>query len=200
MEWFNKEDNLFSYQSSGMRSDDGQKSTDDVGEAVDFHVITPMEWDERIKNTFHINGNNPDFADEHGVLLLFHAINFGTSDVVRFLLEAGADANYVSWQGHSPWFLAVDSKNMAKIHLLEKIHADQTIQNNSGHNALHLIAMRGDIRLFHYLIHHAPLKAVLAVNRWGNSLLHLTASRHRHLLMRICLTHAEIPIDLENHE
>lgn len=58
--------------------------------------------------------------------------------------------------------------------------------------------MRGDVRLFHYLIDNDPAESLLAVNRWGNSLLHLTVSGHRHLLTEICLTHTRIPINLQN--
>lgn len=60
---------------------------------------------------------------------------------------------------------------MQKIRLLEQFNADISIQD-----ALHFIAMQGKSRLFHYLLHHDPVKSALAVNRWGDSLLHLTAA------------------------
>ena len=198
MDLFNQEDMMSNYQSSDIQPNDNTKSMEKVAKTLESHTITPLEWDEKIKDMFRENANNPDFVNEYGVPLLFHAINFGTTTSMRMLLEAGADMNFVSWQGYSPWFLAVDSREMAKIHLLEEFHADQTIQNHLGHNALHLVAMRGDVRLFHYLIHHAPKSAILATNRWGNTLLHLAASSRHPLLTRICLTHTEIPLDTRN--
>lgn len=155
--------------------------------------------DASLKNLISA-GADPDQPDSFGVVPLFHAINFGTLESLEMLLAAGADVNHSCWQKQSPWFLAVKSRDMAKIHLLEKYHADQTIQNKHGDNALHLLAMRGDLRLFHYMIHHSPEQAILAVNSRGNTLLHLTASWNNQLLTRICLTHTSIPIDAVNTE
>lgn len=200
MELFNQENVMFDEQLSNTQADDNTKSTDKVAAKFKFRCMTPLEWDEKIVDLFQKHGRNPNFANQYGVPLLFHAINFGTTQSMRMLLEAGADVNFVSWQGYSPWFLAVDSREMAKIHLLEEFHADQTVQNHLGHNALHLIAMRGDVRLFHYLIHHMPESASLAVNRWGDTLLHLTASSRHPLQTRICLTHTAIPIDARNQK
>ena len=200
MELFNQENVMSDEQLSNTQADDNTKSTDKVAAKIKIRCMTPFEWDEKIADMFRKHGRNPNFADKYGVPLLFHAINFGTTHSMRMLLEAGADVNFVSWQGYSPWFLAVDSREMAKIHLLEEFHADQTIQNHLGHNALHLVAMRGEVRLFHYLIHHMPESAILAVNRRGDTLLHLTASSRHPLQTRICLTHTEIPIDARNQK
>lgn len=200
MELFNQENVMSDEQLSNTQADDNTKSTDKAAAKIKFRCMTPLEWDEKIVELFQKHGRNPNFADKYGVPLLFHAINFGTTHSMRKLLEAGADVNCVSWQGYSPWFLAVDSREMAKIHLLEEFHADQTIQNHLGHNALHLVAMRGDVRLFHYLIHHTPESAILAVNRRGDTLLLLTASSRHPLQTRTCLTHTEIPIDARNQK
>lgn len=190
----NQETKAYSQRTEMATSQDEPKSPPVI------YSRTPTEWDEQIRTSFETGGNDPNTENEYGVPLLFHAINFGTVEVMRILLNAGADVNFVSWQGHSPWFLAVESRDMGKIRMLEKFHADPSIQNNLGHSALHLTAMRGDVRLFHYLIHHASATSQLAVNHWGNSLLHLTASWHRHLLTRICLTHTQIPVDLQNYD
>ena len=50
--------------------------------------------------------------------------------------EAGANANFVSWQGTSPWLLAVKSGDMQKIRLLEQFNADISIQDNCGKHML----------------------------------------------------------------
>lgn len=75
---------------------------------------TEAEWDERIRAMFEASGNDPDAKNEYGVPLLFHAINFGSVEVMKMLLNEGADVNFVSWQGRSPWFLAVESGDMEK--------------------------------------------------------------------------------------
>lgn len=143
-------------------------------------------------------GADANEPDANGVVPLFHAIHFGGVETVRLLLQAGADVNHTNWNGYSPWFAAVESKDRRKILLLKEYNADRTISNHLGYNTLHLTAMRGDLRLFHELIHHSPKTMIRAVNHRGNTILHLAASWHNPLIVRICLTHASELIDVRN--
>ena len=192
------DDDLFYYQLPGVIDDEVVAPESIKVKIVEIPETPPEKWDEWIYSLFRKSNNNPNFIDTHGVPLLFHAINLGTTASARILLEAGANANFVSWQGTSPWLLAVKSGDMQKIRLLEQFYADISIQDNCGNNALHFIAMQGESRLFHYLLHHDPVKSALAVNRWGDSLLHLTAAWNHLLSTRICLTHTDIPINARN--
>ena len=192
------DDDLFYYQLPGVIDDEVVAPESIKVKIVEIPETPPEKWDEWIYSLFRKSNNNPNFIDTHGVPLLFHAINLGTTASARILLEAGANANFVSWQGTSPWLLAVKSGDMQKIRLLEQFNADISIQDNCGNNALHFIAMQGKSRLFHYLLHHDPVKSALAVNRWGDSLLHLTAAWNHLLQTRICLTHTDIPINARN--
>ena len=159
------DDDLFYYQLPGVIDDEVVDPESIKVKIVEIPETPPEEWDEWIYSLFRQNNNNPDFIDTHGVPLLFHAINLGTAASVRILLEAGANVNFVSWQGTSPWLLAVKSGDMQKIRLLEQFNADISIQDNCGNNALHFIAMQGESRLFHYLLHHDTVKSAIAVNR-----------------------------------
>ncbi len=192
------DDDLFYYQLPGVIDDEVVAPESIKVKIVEIPETPPEKWDEWIYSLFRKSNNNPNFIDTHGVPLLFHAINLGTTASARILLEAGANANFVSWQGTSPWLLAVKSGDMQKIRLLEQFNADISIQDNCGNNALHFIAMQGKSRLFHYLLHHDPVKSALAVNRWGDSLLHLTVAWNHLLSTRICLTHTDIPINARN--
>ena len=192
------DDDLFYYQLPGVIDDEVVAPESIKVKIVEIPETPPEKWDEWIYSLFRKSNNNPNFIDTHGVPLLFHAINLGTTASARMLLEAGANANFVSWQGTSPWLLAVKSGDMQKIRLLEQFNADISIQDNCGNNALHFIAMQGKCRLFHYLLHHDPVKSALAVNRWGDSLLHLTTAWNHLLQTRICLTHTDIPINARN--
>ncbi len=152
---------------------------------------------EKLSNLL-LAGEDANAPDQNGVVPLFHAIRFGNVEMVRLLLEAGAEVNYTNWQGQSPWLIAVESKDRRKIKLLKQNHADMTIQNYLGHNALHLTAMRGDLRLFHELVHGSPEVAILAVNRWGDTIMHLAVSWHHFHAVKICLTHTKLDPDARN--
>ena len=135
------DDDLFYYQLPGVIDDEVVAPESIKVKIVEIPETPPEKWDEWIYSLFRKSNNNPNFIDTHGVPLLFHAINLGTTASARILLEAGANANFVSWQGTSPWLLAVKSGDMQKIRLLEQFNADISIQDNCGNNALHFIAM-----------------------------------------------------------
>ena len=109
------DDDLFYYQLPGVIDDEVVDPESIKVKIVEIPETPPEKWDEWIYSLFRQNNNNPDFIDTHGVPLLFHAINLGTAASVRILLEAGANVNFVSWQGTSPWLLAVKSGDILVI-------------------------------------------------------------------------------------
>lgn len=145
------------------------------------------------------SGVNPDLNDNNGVSLLFHAINFGSVDAVKLLLEHGAEINQTNSRGRTPWLMAVESSDYKKIVLLRGRGADTMAQNDLGQTGLHYAAMRGDEALFNELLEHAG-DEVLYADHWGNTVLHLAASWDNPALVKTILTKTAIPIDAQNRD
>lgn len=144
-------------------------------------------------------GTDPHQSDGNGVSTLFHAINFGSVGAVKLLLDYGADINQVNWRSRTPWLLAVETADLAKITLLRSRGADTCAKNDLGQNALHYAVIRGREDLFKEILEHTGCEEVLHPDRWGNTILHLAASWHNLPLVKICLTKTSVPIDAQNH-
>jgi ankyrin repeat protein len=75
----------------------------------------------------------------------------GYSDVVRFLMESGADANDTRYVV-SPLADAVLDGNIAAVRTMAEYGADLTVRNESNRTLLHHAAFRGHPELVRYLI------------------------------------------------
>jgi len=93
-------------------------------------------------NTFHAEQS-----------LLRIATGYGSIDVVRLLLEAGAEANSFDKMGDTPLKAAVSSGKLACAHELIP-HTDLRIFNASGKNVLHASIICNQLEIFKLLLPH----------------------------------------------
>jgi len=88
--------------------------------------------------------------------LLFHAVRTGKADVVRTLIENGANVNFSNIQGETPLWLAIDKVNNEFNHDVIKLlldnNADFNFANNRGMTLLHQAVIIGDLTVVEWLI------------------------------------------------
>lgn len=60
-----------------------------------------------------------------------------TEDLIKFLIDCGADVNFVDAVGNTPIFYACESENLGYVKLLIDAGANVNHQNNRGDTILH---------------------------------------------------------------
>ena len=87
-----------------------------------------------------------------GVTLLMRAAGEGRRDVVKLLLDHGADANVSDSYGRTPIFYAASAKDLEIIGLLVDKGADVNAKAESDQTPLMTAAADGDVATINYLI------------------------------------------------
>jgi len=103
--------------------------------------ITISEDTQRIDELI-ASGTHIDTLDDfYGFSLLHYAASHKRMDIVKYLLNHGADVNVRGKEGHTPLMCALngDSCDIA-IYLVES-GADINMASNHGHTALHYVAL-----------------------------------------------------------
>jgi hypothetical protein len=67
-----------------------------------------------------------------GKTSLYVAVDTGQTEIVRFLLESGANPNLSDKWGNTPLMMAKEIDSQEIIQLLENYGADRTVRNNQG--------------------------------------------------------------------
>ncbi|XP_014057067.1 B-cell lymphoma 3 protein homolog isoform X1 [Salmo salar] len=82
-----------------------------------------------------------------GLTPLHLAVQGGHKELVRMLLDAGADINAMQdiKSGHSPLIHAVENHNMGMVHFLIENDCNVNVQSYSGNTALHSACGRGQV-------------------------------------------------------
>lgn len=80
------------------------------------------------------------------------ASEYGHIELVKFLLESGADLNMVDDDGWTPLHYASRHGNFEIIELLLDLGADINIKNEKGYTALHYAIINEDIEIVDLLL------------------------------------------------
>ncbi|KAL8657258.1 MAG: hypothetical protein Q9226_002093 [Calogaya cf. arnoldii] len=93
------------------------------------------------------HGVNPNTPDHRGLPLLFKPIYDGHFDIMRVLLNAGANVNAVSDTqppvGLTALHLAAKTGSVEIVKLLHEANAEMDTRNSTGHTPLHQAALTG---------------------------------------------------------
>ncbi|EFY86458.1 hypothetical protein J3458_009526 [Metarhizium acridum] len=110
-------------------------------------------------------GASPNVKDTAwGTPALCFALESGTPDLVRLLLEHGADTDVVTSAGEPPLMCAVDKGKMAEARMLLEHGADADGANRQGKTPLMQAVVRQDVQLIKLLLEHgANVQAAGAV-------------------------------------
>ena len=117
-------------------------------------------------------GNAPDSAIDYGsepITPLYKAAGNGRSDIVKYLIEKGADVNFrgKEW-GHTPLSEAASRGFDDVVEILLKAGADPKIKDRNGYTAFAIAALGGQTDAAEALL---KLSDVNAADNYGNTLL-----------------------------
>lgn len=106
-------------------------------------------------------GADPDMEDEDGATLLGIMASLGFLDVIKVLLENGADINTRSdVTGYTPLYVAVMRNNQRVVDYLVQKGADVSIRNKAGMNPFIAACWSEDVALVNILINYAADKEI----------------------------------------
>nr|CAD2139141.1 unnamed protein product [Meloidogyne enterolobii] len=99
--------------------------------------------------------NSDEFSQQSDSTPLMQACNCGHADVVRTLIQAGADVNALSSTRDTALLYACASGHLECIKdLVNSGCCDLTLRNEAGHDALMEAANFGDVEIMKFLIEH----------------------------------------------
>ena len=121
---------------------------------------------------------NLEVANKEGKRPLHEASQFGRHEVVRILLDKGAEVDPLKRADWTPLMMAVtkvgsDAKNVVKI-LIEKGNADVTLENKDGWNSFHIAAREGDVDILRLLWKKIP-KCIMTKSKNARTPAHTAA-------------------------
>ena len=120
---------------------------------------------------------------------LFMASQNGHTEVVRWLLEAGADANTVDHQGASPLYMAAQKNHDDVVRLLlAEVDPRDTILKSNGASPLHVAADLGSIATLETLLDDGRLP-VDGLSLEGHTPLHQAAHQGQLKAIELLLRH-----------
>jgi len=98
-----------------------------------------------------VDPDNPGDQVEHTVPLIAFAVPYGNPEMIRMLIDAGADVTYTTPDGRTLLISAAETNEPSVIELLLDAKLPVRAQDESGLTALHVAAKRGSpeiVRLF----------------------------------------------------
>lgn len=106
---------------------------------MEYELISAVEQGSpaMVANIIHKYGINPNTVSRYiGRTPLMRAADKGNIDVIRILIENGADVNTQTQTGYTALMMAAGSGKVQAVDFLLKAKANPNIQNNSGATAL----------------------------------------------------------------
>ncbi|XP_029535094.1 B-cell lymphoma 3 protein-like isoform X2 [Oncorhynchus nerka] len=133
-----------------------------------------------------------------GLTPLHLAVQGGDKELVRMLLDAGADINAMDIKsGHSPLIHAVENHNMDMVHFLIENDCNVNGQSYSGNTALHSACGRGQVDTARLLLknradssvknYHNDTPAMVAKNKMVTDVLRGKGSRNQQPKAQQCV-------------
>lgn len=96
----------------------------------------------KVADLLKLRPHHANNFDKAGNYLLHRAIEKQDYELVRLLLDCGADPNTRNNMGYTPLHFAVIFKDHRIVHLLLKNNSNVNVRSNSGKTALHLLSLQ----------------------------------------------------------
>ncbi|CAG9331330.1 unnamed protein product [Blepharisma stoltei] len=135
---------------------------------------------------------------------IWHALLYGLTDIVKLLLEKGADPNIPNEIGETPLHHAADNNEYEIAKLLLENNANPNLFTNENETALHQATFRGQVKIVELLMSKGANPNI--VNNYGKTSLHTAAEYDQIECVRILLSYGadqfivdhegRLPIDL----
>ncbi|MBD5136149.1 MAG: hypothetical protein HDT39_09365 [Lachnospiraceae bacterium] len=115
--------------------------------------INRITWENNHSEETHLTDSFEEeypYGDFCGYTPLMHACQSGSYDIVRLLVEQGADINAVSYCGFTPLFVAANSRESRSDEIVEYLieqGADTQIECFTGETAAEFVRRKGDTHM-----------------------------------------------------
>lgn len=108
-----------------------------------------------------------DYTDDKGNTVLHHISDITSSELVRKLVNAGADLHSSNKNGVTPLQVAVEAQNIAVVEYLLSKNADPSQCSNEAHSLLHIACDKNDMSLLRVLAEKGKMDLQLADSMKG---------------------------------
>ena len=155
-------------------------------------------WLAIVQELLRYDGINIDAVDVHRRTAFMIAAYYGEIDLMRIMLNLGADINLTDVKGKNVLMYAIEGENDEVIDFvvqLEKL--DMSLVDNSGANVLMYVIKNHNQQVFETLLPHADVNLV---NIEGNSALILAAQEGLVEFVRVLLKTPDINLEIINKE
>lgn len=116
----------------------------------------------------------------------------GHRDVIRALLDYGADPHIPNKNGRTPLHLACKENGSAALRMLLEYGADLSICDRDGLTALHIASKYGCLEVMRLLLDHGADPCV--GDNTGSTALHRAARYGKHEAVRLLLDHGGVEL------
>lgn len=151
----------------------GESRSEDRRLAQEVYALAGKGEIERVRQLVSADRDLANGRDSSGDLALNHAIRFHHAEMMRFLVESGADLTLTGARGNTPLHEAVDAGEFEMTRLLLLNGADPSFEGGSGEPPLH--RLQNDVEIARLLIEHGA--GVKQKGVGDNTLLHWCAER-----------------------
>lgn len=141
-----------------------------------------------------------NLEDDTKATPLILAVLGGNIEIVKHLLNHGANINHRNWQGHSALQYACSKGKKDIVELLLERTADVNIVDNRGDTCLHRLASTGREELLTMMLKRPDLKVLNAQNAEGNTVLHNACEDDHAVIVNLLLDTPGIDYKIENKE
>lgn len=115
-----------------------------------------------------------DYTDEKGNMVLHRISDSTPSELVRKLVNAGADLHASNKNGVTPLQVAVEAQNITVVEYLLSKNADPSQCSNEAHSLLHIACDKNDLPLLRVLVEKGKMDLQLADSMKGTPSLLMT--------------------------
>lgn len=84
-------------------------------------------------------------TDENGNTMLYYACKYNSEEIIKFLIQFGANPNFCNKYNYTPMMEAARLSSSSIIKLLIDAGGDITIINNYGYNAIHMAIIENNV-------------------------------------------------------
>lgn len=134
----------------------------------------------RLVDLLHVDLNQ---SYEYEGTPLHVAVKEGDTELVKYLLEKGANPNAKGAFGETPLHIAVDRGYLDIVKLLLENGADPNIQSNEGNTPLHIAVISSSADIAYELISHGAKKDIK--NNFGKTPLDLAMELNDEKMIKI---------------
>ncbi|UYV81943.1 TRPA1 [Cordylochernes scorpioides] len=115
------------------------------------------------------------YRDPHGQTPLHRAASRDHVDIIRFILDRGADPNLTDDEGNTALHVAVENGALAALHCLLERGADGNALNNDMMGPIHLATQLNQVHVLEEMVKHKSEVTPLLRGKHGRTALHIAA-------------------------